>query len=256
MGADLSRVYFMTWEAMAEYEIADTGKLDQLVKQAGNPDLIIIDPPQNFLGEVDEHRNVEVRGVLMQLVAWLNRQTRPVALLLITQVNKGGREVEAINRIIGSVAWTATPRIAHTFGPEKDIPGAGLFACPKNNLGMIPKTLGFRIVPDGKRAYVEWGQESEKTADEVMNGSKKEASRCITAEAFLIDCFNQKREWLSEELFNLAENRKISRNAMFEAKKSLCLLKAQKVNNAWVWSVPPDWKHLRPEEPEIEPDPD
>ena len=80
MKADLSRVFFMTWEAMAAYELADTDMLDEIVRQAGNPDLIIIDPPTNFLGEVDEHRNSEVRGVLMKLVAWLVKQSRPIAL--------------------------------------------------------------------------------------------------------------------------------------------------------------------------------
>ena len=173
MGADLSRAFFMTWEAMGSYELQNTEMLDRLVKESGDPDLIIIDPPTNFLGDVDEHRNSEVRGVLMKLVAWLVKQTRPVALILITQVTKGGKEVEAVNRIIGSVAWAATSRIAHTFGPDKDIPNGGFFACPKSNIGPLPKTLQYRIVPVGSVARVEWCGESEQSADQVMSGGRE-----------------------------------------------------------------------------------
>jgi hypothetical protein len=38
---------------------------------SGDPILIIIDPPTNFTGEIDEHKNTEVRAALMCLVAWL-----------------------------------------------------------------------------------------------------------------------------------------------------------------------------------------
>jgi hypothetical protein len=250
MGADLSRVYFMTWEAMAEYQLGDVEMLDRVVREAGDPDLIIIDPPTNFLGDVDEHRNSEVRAVLMKIVAWLMRQSRPIALILITQVTKGGREVEAINRIIGSIAWSATSRIAHTFGPDGDVKGGGFFSCPKNNLGPTPDTIRYRIVPTDKAARIEWGDKSDKSADEVMSGGKKEQNRCITAEAFLIERFNQSRSWWSEELFSEGAKLGISRIALFEAKRSLGLPKARKIGDIWMWSVSDDWPHLRPKKKE------
>jgi hypothetical protein len=248
MGADLSRVFFMTWDAMATYRLEDTETLDKIVRQAGDPDLIVIDPPTNFLGDVDEHRNSEVRGVLMKLVAWLVRQSRPIALILITQVTKGGKEVEAINRIIGSVAWGATSRIAHTFAPDREAPGGGFFSCPKSNLGPIPRTLGYRIVPAGRLARVEWGDESEASADEVMGGERKPENRRARAETFLIECFNRRPQWASEELLAEGVRRGINRDAMFEARKSLGLGKARKIGAIWYWSIPDDWPHLEARE--------
>jgi hypothetical protein len=247
LGADLTRVFFMTWEAMASYELKDIDTLNRLVQDAGDPDLIIIDPPTNFLGGVDECRNSEVRGVLMKLVMWLTTRSKLVALILITQVSKAGREVAAINRIIGSIAWAATSRIAHTFSADKDEPGVALFACPKDNLGPIPKTLRYRIVPQGKQAFVQWAGESDKTADEAMNGKPKK--RAESAADFLIASFRKQLEWPSEELFKQGRKKGISRNAIFEAKADLELPKACKRDDEWFWWVPADWPLLKTEEP-------
>jgi hypothetical protein len=244
MGADLDRVYFMTWEAMAAYQLQDTTMLDRLVKDAGDPDLIIIDPPQNFLGKIDEHKNAEVRSVLMKIVGWLMKQDRPVALILNTQVTKGGKEVEAINRVLGSVAWTATSRVTFAFGPDKDTPGGVLFACAKNNLGPLPKTLRFRIVPQGDSAVVEWRGVSERSADEVMRDRPRKKRAAEAAAEFLVECFRQHLQWSSPDLFAEAQKRGISRNAVFEAKKTLNLPKCIKQDEEWLWWVSPTWPHL------------
>jgi hypothetical protein len=235
MGADLSRVFFVTWEAMAAYELKDTAMLDRLFEESGGPELIIIDPPTNFLGGIDEHRNSEVRGVLMKIVAWL--QGKRVAVVLITQVTKGGREVEAVNRIIGSVAWAATARIAHTFAEGED--GQRLFACPKNNIGPVPATLEYSVVPKGEIAVVEWGGESDKTANDAMNGKPK--GRTEKAKDFLIERFGRQREWPSEQLIDEAKRAGISRNAVFEAKKELDIRAQKQETGTWSWMVAPDW---------------
>ncbi len=251
MGADLSRIHFMTWEAMMTYKIGDTRLLDKVVEAAEGADLIIIDPPTNFLGDVDEHNNSAVRNVLMKIVAWIQTKPSPPAVVLITQISKGSgsKEIEAIFRVIGSVAWTSTSRVAHTFVPDRDAPKDSeecLFCCPKNNIGPKPKTLRYRVTR-GESPIVEWLGESEKTADEAMASPKKEASRREAAEAFLIECFNARTEWSSDELIEEAAKRKISRNAVFEAKKTVGI-KSRKVGNAWYCYVMPTWEHFKIDE--------
>jgi hypothetical protein len=247
--ADPTRIHFMTWEAMANFQLGDTDMLGKAVKDAGDPALVVIDPPQNFLGNIDEHRNSEVRGVLMKLVGWLMAQSRPVALVLITQVTKGSKEVEALSRIIGSVAWGATSRIAHTFAPDQQAPGQGLFCCPKSNIGPIPKTLSYRIVAEADSVRLEWLGESDKSADEAMNGGKKEQNRCVTAESFLVECFNKQHEWLSDTLEAKAKEMGISHGGLWEAKKSLEGIVSIKRGKVWSWAVPLDWEHLQKEGP-------
>ncbi len=240
MGADLSRVFFATWEAMISYELKNTTMLDRLVKEC-EPELIIIDPPTNFLGDTDEHRNSEVRSVLMGIVEWLSRREKLVSVVLITQVCKAGKE-EALASVLGSIAWTSTARIVHTFGRDQD--GGCLFACPKSNIGPIPKSLAYAIVPRDGLAVVEWGGASELTADDIMSpqrGREPKASRREKAASFLIDSFRQKLEWPSEELFSRAAGAGISRSGVFEAKDLLRLPKARKVAHEWIWWVPPGW---------------
>jgi hypothetical protein len=248
LGADLNRVHFLTWEAMAKYSLEDIGMLERAYLEAGKPMLIAIDPPTNFLGGADEHKNAEVRRVLMGLVAWL--QGKVVACVLITHCNKqAGKGVEALNRVIGSVAWTTTARIAHTFAPDPDEPGRCIFVPMKSNLGMLAKGLGYRIVSTDSLATIEWLGEVDTTADDALNREKKKATREIKAADWLIERFREKREWFSDDLFAAAKAEGISRDAIFEAKNSLDLPKARPTDGPggkrpWVWWVPPDWGPL------------
>ena len=111
----------MTWEAMAAYTLGDIGMLETAYQQALQPILIIIDPPANFLGKKDQHKDAEVRSLVMGLVAWLD--TKQVASVFVTHVNKAmGKMVEALDRIMGSVAWGTTARIAVGFAPDPNTP--------------------------------------------------------------------------------------------------------------------------------------
>jgi hypothetical protein len=254
LGADLDRVFFLRWEMMLRYSLADIGFLNQAWEQSGRPALIAIDPPTNFLGDMDEHRNSEVRQVLMGLVQWL--ADKPVAVVLITHVNKqAGKGIEAINRVIGSVAWTTASRVAHTFAIDPSDPSRCLFVPMKINIGRLAKGLAYRIVGTETLARVEWLGEVETSADEAMGGEAR-PPRQIVATDWLTARFRERREWPSDELFAAAKQEGISRNAVFEAKAKLSLPKARKDtlpngDSVWVWWVPPNWPPLMP--PPIDP---
>ncbi len=173
-GADTSKVYYMLWEAMAHYTLADMAMLDRAMRQAGDPTLIVIDPPTNFLGVADEHRNAEVRQVLMGLAAWLEASERDVACILITHVNKStGRGIDALSRVLGSVAFTSVARIVHLFAPDTDDPSRRLFVPSKTNVGPLGKGLAYRITRTETLARVEWLGEVETSADEAMDHDRK-----------------------------------------------------------------------------------
>lgn len=245
LGADMDRVHFLTWEAMAQYSLENIEMLERAYEEAGKPILIAIDPPTNFLGGADEHKNAEVRRVLMGLVAWLQDKTS--ACVLITHCNKqAGKGVEALNRVIGSVAWTTTARIAHTFAPDPDDRDRCVFVPMKSNLGMLAKGLGYRIVSTDSLATIEWLGQVDVNADDALNREKKKATREVKAAEWLVERFREKREWFSDDLFAAAKAEGISRDAIFEAKGTLDLPRARKGEmpggkSAWIWWVPPDW---------------
>lgn len=217
MGADLSRISFLTWEAMATYTLSDTEFLDRAFTEADDPALVVIDPPTNFLGDgIDEHKNSAVRAILMHLVQWV--KDKDAACVMITHVNKSsGKGIDAINRVIGSVAWTTTARIAHSFAPDPDEPGACMFLPIKSNLGQLPKGLGYRIKSTDTLAVVEWTGEVDISADEAMSGEKRKP-RHVVASEWLEQMFRRQPTWPARELNRLAMEVGISKNALVEAR--------------------------------------
>jgi hypothetical protein len=244
--ADLDRVFFMTWAAMARYTLSNTEMLGQAAGMAGDPILIVIDPPTNFLGDSDEHKNVEVRQTLMHLVSWINSRPSPVAVILITHVNKQvGKGVDALSRVIGSVAWVTTARIAHMFMPSPDDPEKLGFLPAKSNLGSLPEGLAYKITKTETFAKVEWLGVADFTADEGVSGEKKKP-RGVVATEWLADQFRKQREWLSDEIMANAREAGISRNAMFSPQvNGLPIKKIQHFradgSRYWSWTAQPGW---------------
>lgn len=238
MQADMDRVFYLSWAAMARYQLADTAMLTAAFEQAGQPVLIAIDPPTNFLGGRDEHKNAEIRQILMNLVTWLDG--RDTSCTLITHVNKNtGRGTEALSRVIGSVAWTTTSRVAHAFVADPDNEGQALFIPMKSNLGALPKGLSYRIAKTENFARIEWLGEVDTTADEAMSGEKSERKQTKTEGAvdWLRERFAEKSEWTSDEILKTGESAGFKRDQLFAAKKSLGFKakKSPEHNGAWIW---------------------
>ncbi len=250
-GADLSRVRFFRWEKMLSYELKDVAMLDKACKEVPNLRLVVIDPPTNFLGDIDEHKNSEIRQTVMGIIIWLENQN--LSCIFILHVNKQtGKGIEAINRILGSIAWVTTSRIAHTFVRDPEDETRALLACAKTNLGPLPRTLAYRIVKSNALARVEWLEEIDMTANEAMGGSGWKPRR-VVAKDWLIERFRERQEWSSEELFSRGKQEGISRDAIFEAKKVLDIPKARRTalengDIEWHWWVPKDWPPLKGEE--------
>ncbi|MBV8076723.1 MAG: AAA family ATPase [Planctomycetaceae bacterium] len=178
-GAEQGGWSVMTWEAMAEFTLDDAQMLGDTYEAAGRPRLIIIDPPTNFLGGKDEHRNAEVRSVLMKVASWA--KSHKVAVILITHCAKdNAKEVAAVNKVIGSIAWGSTSRVVHMVAPDPDDPNRCVFVPAKVNIGPRAKGIAFRIAYEEEKrqdARIEWLGDVERDADEVMNGRGKDAGR-------------------------------------------------------------------------------
>lgn len=246
MNADLEKVFFMTWKAMARFTLTNTEMLGRAVRESGEPSLVIIDPPTNFTGEIDDHKNTEVRAALMGLVAWLEGLPSPIALVLITHVSKGAKGVDAIARVIGSVAWMSTARVGHILAPDPDQPGRNLFLPSKSNIGPMVDGLAYRVVPTLSCARVEWLGKVETSADDAMNGEKKKPVTVDAAE-WVTDQFRQQRSWRSDDLRRAAEEAGHTGNAIFKNPliKSLPIRKTRNHTAdgavSWVWIAKDGW---------------
>lgn len=143
-GANMNRVFVLTGTEENGRQRAfspekDLGPLMQRVAEIGNVSLIIIDPILQVVSG-DSHKNAEVRRALEPLVAFA--EEHDIAILGITHVNKRSKGKDLIDRITGSLAYTAVARIvilairgAKTEG--NDACNSCVLVRAKSNLGPI-----------------------------------------------------------------------------------------------------------------------
>lgn len=250
LGADLEKVCFLTTEAADRFTLADLPLLDAALEQTGSGvRFVAIDPPTAFLGGINDHKNAELRGLLGPLKSWASRHH--VAVVFNTHVTKPqGVKVDAMMRVMGSVAWVNAVRAAHMFTRDPEDADRRLFIPMKNNLGPERKGLAYKLVFEPNRmAKVEWLGEVDTTANDAMSGEKQPARRVLATE-WLMGIFKQKLEWPSDEFWASAKQNGVSKNAIDEARVRLGMPKPRVLvslhgEKSWTWWVPEDWPPLR-----------
>lgn len=247
--ADLERVWFLSLDKLMNYTLENLETLDAAAALAPRLRLVVIDPPSCYLGDVDDHKNAELRRLLTPLKHWATAHM--CSVVFNTHLNKAVGMKEAQFRVIGSVAWMAAVRAGHLIAKDPDDRTTRIFAPMKITNGKEPPSLTYTIDDLGDdRGVLRWTGVVDTTADEAVN-NRKSKPRGVIASEWLIEQFREKLEWRSDDLFRAAKEAGVSRDAVFEAKKTLELPKAKKIvgeggEACWYWWVPTDWVHLRP----------
>ena len=126
-------------------------QLEDLIRRASPCRLVIVDPVSAFLGSTDSHNNSEVRSVLAPLAELAARHR--VAVVAVTHLNKG--QGNALNRVIGSIAFTAAARAAYVVTRDEDDSARRLMLPAKNNLGCDTDGFAYRLEGE-PTPHVEW----------------------------------------------------------------------------------------------------
>ena len=254
-GADMRRIHALT-TVQTGVNVA-TGKpiyapfnlaehlplLETAIRQRANCRFVVIDPISAFLGKTDSHNNAEVRGVLAPLAEMAARYR--VAVVAVSHFNKGAGE--AINRVMGSLAFVAAARAAFVFAPDRDDPtGARRFMLPlKNNLSADRAGLAYRLLSPspGVMPAVAWeaapvnvSVEDAVSPDERRRGPEPEAKQ--EAAAWLRD-FLAAGPRPAPECFTEAQRDGITRATLRRAKED-CGVVAEKngFQDGWTWRLP------------------
>ncbi len=111
LGADVSRVHFITGVGdparPSSFNLAsDLMTLEDVILQTGAV-LAVVDPLGAYLGDVDSHKDADVRGILAPLAAMAERTD--VAVLGIMHLNKSQQQ-RALYRATGALAFVAAAR--------------------------------------------------------------------------------------------------------------------------------------------------
>lgn len=109
-GADLSRVAFLKLHKLPD----DVKRLERRMEMEAAR-VVLIDTVSSYIGDVNEDKDARVRQVLDPLTELAARIE--AALVLLRHVNKRS-EAEALQRVLGSRAWSAAPRSVLFFGRE------------------------------------------------------------------------------------------------------------------------------------------
>jgi hypothetical protein len=184
-GANLARVHFArgviagyTGEGRQIERLFCLGRdleaLARAIQEIGSVAMVVIDPVTAYLGEIDSHRNAEVRAVLTPLAEMAAQFGTGV--IAISHLNKTSGP-DALMRVTGSLAFVAAARTAHLVAIDPEDKGRRLFLPIKNNLAADRGGLAFRIegtMVSGSQGPIEtsrvmWEAEAVAlTADDVI----------------------------------------------------------------------------------------
>jgi hypothetical protein len=247
-GADRSKVHI--FQAMMEGDKrrwlnlkTDIEALENRAHEIGDVTLIEIDPISSYLGDVDSHRNSEVRNVLEPLGAMAERLN--AAVICNNHHAKGGNG-RAAARVIGSIAFTAHSRAVTQVFEDPDEPGRFLFLPSKTNLGPKPVGLAYRLATTVLEGGIEvpnvaWDGAVSITADEAMRaaeGGSEGKSAKDEAMDFLRDELTH-GSVAAKDVQKQAREAGISDKALRNAREALGI-KPQKdgFQSGWVWKLP------------------
>ncbi|MDX9690647.1 MAG: AAA family ATPase [Alphaproteobacteria bacterium] len=175
MGADMKHVHFVNGITDAQGKRAfdpakDIATLEKALEEIV-PILVIVDPIVSAV-DGDSHKNTETRRALQPIVDLAARSG--LAVLGITHFSKGTGGKSPLERVTGSLAFGAVPRVVMVAAKVDDEQGGGRIFCrAKSNIG--PDDGGFRYdlamkdLPEGVQAScVVWGETVEGSARELL----------------------------------------------------------------------------------------
>jgi hypothetical protein len=126
----------------------DLHYLEDMIADLGDCRLVIVDPLSQFLGgNVDAHRENEVRAALTPLATMAHRHQ--VAVLGVMHLSKSKAQA-ALDRVLGSVAFSAVARAVWMLTKDPDDRESRLLLCGKMNLCKPADTLSFEIEHPGR----------------------------------------------------------------------------------------------------------
>lgn len=187
LGADVTRVHALTAIRDQDARRAPvlTRDINRLERAVVSTDavLVIIDPVSAYLGQIDSHRDAEVRGVLAPLAALADHTG--AAIVGVMHLSKSTQR-PALHRAIGSIAFVAAARLVLAVAPDPGDEKRRLIAPAKSNICAPAPTLAYRLL-DGRLV---WEPEPVVgvTADALLSCQENRIARNDDTDAARLIC--------------------------------------------------------------------
>src|SRR5574341_1065719 len=251
-GADCSKV-FLARDYIPEAQSSlkprlpnlamDLTLLEKTLAEITDLRLIVLDPLMSFTGRGDSAKESEVRAILSPFCMMLERLN--IACLGLMHFNKKTDVEQALMRILGSVAFSALPRMIYVAGNPNDDEDTHEFALAKSNIGPFPMpALTYRMepitLPDGiQTCRIAWGAEAVSRADDVVkHRSRYQKADVSRATQYITDQLRDAAQ-RAQDLFDHASELGISERSLRNAAKELHVqLKREGFGGPVWWSLP------------------
>jgi hypothetical protein len=249
-GADAHRVHLL--EDIDGKMISlptDVSRIEAIVRETGAT-LVAIDPLTAYIGQVDFHRDNEVRGALTPLAGLAQRTG--AAVLVVRHLRKAAG-TDALGRGLGSIAIAGVARTVMLLLGDPDDQGTMVLAWSKLNVAPTPPSLRWsRSSVDGRPQLV-WGGECALSADELLarhdqrhsqSGKGGQGNAVDAAARWLMDVLEGPGVLPVDELRGRADADGIGWRTVERAKARLAV-RARRVGTPgagsgghWVWAAP------------------
>jgi putative DNA primase/helicase len=262
MNADLARVHIVSHltdeDGRRPFDPAqDMPLLIAKAQEVGDVRLLIVDPVVTAIAG-DSHKNAEVRRGLAPLVVFA--ESLRAAVIGITHFSKGTQGRDPLDRLTGSLAFGAAPRIV--FAASKKIAEDGteegrVFVRVKSNIGPDGGAIGYLLaqvdLPQGiVTSRVSWGAAIEGTARDILADAEQleddasEVSALDEAKAFLQDALLAGPK-PANQVFKEAREAGHSEITVKRAKQKLGVVSIKGgMSEKWCWALPT--KEINPPE--------
>lgn len=229
-------------------ETLDLHDLKKLLDERTRVRLVVVDPMTAFEGDIDAHRDSEVRSYLAPF-AELAAQRR-IAIVFVNHLRKSA-DGPAIYRPGGSIAHVAAARSAWIAMRDPADKHRRLFLPLKNNLGPDTSGWAYRVVAEtpGGTPHVEWEPDRiTESADTIAARGKAKSERAGRGEA-LEEASGFLREFLADgpklvaDVLDAGRANAIGRPSLKRAKAKLGVIAEKatgKFDGGWIWRLPPD----------------
>lgn len=174
-GANCKNIFIIN-EDEELFSLVQLDRLEASLKEYC-PSMMIIDPIQRYIGEIDMNSANQVRMALAPIGNLAEKYN--VAIILVMHMNKG--QVKALYKTLGSIDMVGIARSMLTVGKTIDT-NERVLCQTKNNLGPFGKSIIFEINDNG----IEWIEERDNVTSEdiVIPIGKKPKEK---AKEYLID---------------------------------------------------------------------
>jgi putative DNA primase/helicase len=230
----------------------DIAALEQVCADLGDVNLIIVDPIVAVTkATTDSHKNAEARRDLQPLVTLAERTQ--AAVIGIHHLTKGTEGKDPVDRVSGSLAFGAGPRVVLLSALDYKAGGEprGVLMRAKNNLG--PSHGGFRFAastlplaerPDISAQRIEWLDYVNEPARDILaklegRDEQQKGGGERKAATFLRIALNGRGPRMAAEVIKEGEAHGLSQWALRRALKKLGGSQEKpSFGTGWVWELP------------------